>query len=531
MARDPLDPDQPTRGLDTELARRLRTFDAASLLTAADHIAKLDKRGALASVVDFLAKHDVGEMVNKGLQVQKVLDNGLAGGASALVELVEEHDPSGKMAQAVRARAWKELALKASDVGGTIAQEAMTRAFNEYKSVYDMDPERRVRAGLNLIGLSTLAAGMRLSLPEDIDRARVASGLLEDLNKTPQVQRGPEFHASRAEAFVALRDIDRAQAEIATIVQTPALNVEMLGAFTNQLKNLWKLAELSEQGSGIIKTLTAARVAQDFTTAKLPADVIKELATTPSPPTSQLEAILGPDGPQTYDWFKLGMETSQSVGVVRISGVNKRVGTGFIVRGGDIIPSLGDELCVMTNSHVVSDVAEDEGISADEAEIVFDAIDKAKPYRFSQIERSWRRTHLDTTVLRFQGAVPPASPLGFAKNLPLRDGKQRVYVIGYPNGGDLSISLHNNILLDHEGPSEGTPPDKSVCRVQYSTPTEHGNSGSPVCNGHNWKVIALHHAGDEHAMRRLNGRDDTWPANEGIWIQSICTAGRGETPE
>lgn len=531
MAHEPLDSDQPTRWPTLDLAKRLRTFDAASILAATDHIAKLDKKGALAGIVDFLAKHDVDQFVNKGFQVQKVLDDGLTSGASALIELAAIDDPDGMIAKAVRARAWKELALKASDVGGVLAQESLTRAFNEYKSVYDTDPERHIRAGLNLVGLSILADGMHLALPDNIDRVRVASSLLEDLNKTPQTLRGPEFHASRAEAFVALRDIDSAQTEIAKIAQSPALSVDMLGAFTNQLKDLWRLADHSEQGAGIIKTLSAARVARDFSTAKLPAGDVKALATTPSPPTSQLEAILGPDGPQTYAWFKLGMETSQSVGVIRISGANKRVGTGFVFRGGDVIPSLGDELCVMTNSHVVSEVADDEGINTEEAEIVFDAIDETKPYRFSHIERSWRRTYLDTTILRFQGAVPPAIPLGFAKNLPLKDGKQRVYVIGYPNGGDLSISLHNNILLDHEGPTEGTPPDKSACRVQYSTPTEHGNSGSPVCNGHNWKVIALHHAGDEYAMRRLNGREDTWPANEGIWIQSICNAGRAETPE
>lgn len=78
----------------------------------------------------------------------------------------------------------------------------------------------------------------------------------------------------------------------------------------------------------------------------------------------------------------------------------------------------------------------------------------------------------------------------------------------------------------HEGPPSGKRLDGRFCRVQYTAPTEQGSSGSPVFNSQNWRVIALHHAGDSKAMKRLNGREDSWPANEGIWIQSICAAGQ-----
>jgi len=75
-------------------------------------------------------------------------------------------------------------------------------------------------------------------------------------------------------------------------------------------------------------------------------------------------------------------------------------------------------------------------------------------------------------------------------------------------------------LLEHEGPTAGKPANSHVRRVQYRAPTEGGSSGSPVFNGNNWRVIALHHAGGND-MQRLNGSIEKWPANQGIWIQSI----------
>ena len=88
------------------------------------------------------------------------------------------------------------------------------------------------------------------------------------------------------------------------------------------------------------------------------------------------------------------------------------------------------------------------------------------------------------------------------------DGVQKVYVIGHPKGGGLSISLNDNLFLDCDD-----------CLLHYRAPTEGGSSGSPVFN-QQWDLIGLHHAGGT-AMRRLRGQEGTYAANEGIWIQRI----------
>lgn len=505
------------------LTGQIQTFNAPEMVSAVEHLAELKKPEILGAVFDFIKDKKIGEMIPAHFQVQKLFDDGLSGGAAALVGLAQQHDPDGKIMGALQARAWKELAYYSSEIGSSSAKDAIKNAMAGYQQQYQSNPETRIRSGINLIGLATLARQLDIPVPNDIDRVQLATSVLADLNKTPQAARGPQFHASRAEAFVALDDIDRAQVEIGKMAQDPSTSAEALGAVTRQLRHLWMLDEKSEQGAGIIQSLGAAILTRDFDIARLPVDDVRALAERPAPSDEQLEAILGRDGPLSYQWVKLGMECAQSVGVMRTAA--QRFGTGFIVRGGDIVPALGDELCVLTNAHVVSDNPDDRAESADNAEIIFEAADKEKAFGFTDILLTSPKDKLDATLLRFNGEAPKLKPLPFAKNLPLADGTQRVYVIGYPNGGELSFSLQHNTLIDHEGPPSGKPTD-AVCRVQYTAPTEKGNSGSPVFNSQNWRVIALHHAGDAKAMKRLNGREDTWPANEGIWIQSICAAGQ-----
>jgi V8-like Glu-specific endopeptidase len=60
--------------------------------------------------------------------------------------------------------------------------------------------------------------------------------------------------------------------------------------------------------------------------------------------------------------------------------------------------------------------------------------------------------------------------------------------------------------------------------VAYPAPTEGGSSGSPVFNSSQWKVIGLHHKGGGIGMPRLNGKDGTYGANEGISVHCIREA-------
>lgn len=56
--------------------------------------------------------------------------------------------------------------------------------------------------------------------------------------------------------------------------------------------------------------------------------------------------------------------------------------------------------------------------------------------------------------------------------------------------------------------------------LHYRTPTEPGNSGSPVFESERWRVVALHHGGGSN-VPSLDGVDGTYEANEGIAIRAI----------
>jgi hypothetical protein len=60
------------------------------------------------------------------------------------------------------------------------------------------------------------------------------------------------------------------------------------------------------------------------------------------------------------------------------------------------------------------------------------------------------------------------------------------FILGHPLGESLKMSLDTNAV---------TAINANCTRVRYATNTEAGSSGSP-CFDRDWKLVALHHAGD-----------------------------------
>jgi hypothetical protein len=161
--------------------------------------------------------------------------------------------------------------------------------------------------------------------------------------------------------------------------------------------------------------------------------------------------------------------------------------------------------------------------------VCFEAVDAGRQCGVAEILWSSPPDRHDASLLRLDAPVTGVAPLPIAASLPIVDDTARVYVIGYPGGRDLAFSFQDNELLDHEGPPLGKPGIEGVCRVHYRAPTEGGSSGSPVFNSRLWQVIALHHMGGKLGVRKLNGNEGTYGANEGISIHSIVAAMRRES--
>ena len=186
------------------------------------------------------------------------------------------------------------------------------------------------------------------------------------------------------------------------------------------------------------------------------------------------------------------------------------VGTALVVRGGDLKPELGDELLLLTNAHVIStDPQVSRALRPEKAVVKFELWEQGQSPEF-KVKEVWSSPpeKLDATLVRPTPAIQDMVPMPITNVLPLADGQQRAYIIGHPQGRKLSFSIHDNYLLDYD--------DRLL---HYRSPTEPGNSGSPVFN-EDWDLIGLHHRG-LRKMPRLNGKDGTYPANEGIWVQAI----------
>jgi hypothetical protein len=229
-----------------------------------------------------------------------------------------------------------------------------------------------------------------------------------------------------------------------------------------------------------------------------------------------LEKVLGKEGVVTLSWYKIGLDRAGTVAKI-LNPAGDGFGTGYLIRGGDLVPAFGDEILLLTNAHVVSndpDLQSKIGsLDPDDATLLFESCEAIGDQQFRVKELLWTSPphELDASLLRLDPPVPAVTLYPVAKRLPVVDGVQKVYVIGHPGGRTLSISLNDNLLLDWD--------DRLL---HYRAPTEGGSSGSPVFN-QQWQLIGLHHAGGT-AMKRLKGQEGTYAANEGIWIQRIIQA-------
>jgi hypothetical protein len=477
---------------------------------------------ALASILD-----DPGIALQhaQGLIELGKLDDaiGVLGGLAGKVQ-----QPSDEMIETngLLGRAYKQKFFAEADPVGDPAKDAIGKALDHYGQAYAAQPGKNsVWPGLNMLALSAFATRTGLPVATGIDVRAFARELLDALDDTPPAERDNWYHGSRAEAYLGLGDLNAVEAQIGRYVRNEATTAFALGGTLRQFVDLWGLDKAGEQGRGIVQALRAGLLKKENGRLDLsPAQVVDTLQGS-APSEGQLQAILGNEGLKTYEWWLKAVTVAQSIGAIKTLD-RGRVGTGFLVRGGDVIEALGDELILVTNFHVVSDPPHPLAVTPDKATVAFEAA--AKSFGFAEI--LWQCPVVDCTLLRLDSQPDSLKPLALDRHLPIipknpAQKKPQVFVIGYPRGGELSYSFQDNVLLDHEGPPDGTPPSPAVRRLQYRAPTEHGSSGSPVFESSLWRVIGLHHAGDT-AMPFLNGHPGTGPANEGIWIQSIIAAAR-----
>jgi hypothetical protein len=171
--------------------------------------------------------------------------------------------------------------------------------------------------------------------------------------------------------------------------------------------------------------------------------------------------------------------------------------------GADLCSGWGNGPLFLTNSHVISlDPVDDAPLRPLQAEIEFTRLNGRPRVRLGELVYSSPRIEMDISILRII-APSDSTKLELCSFLPKigNTSTQRVYVIGHPRGQELAVSLYDNSLAEY-----------SQQYVRYRSPTEEGNSGSPVLD-RQLSCFAVHH-------RALVGKQ----LNEGISLEAIRRA-------
>lgn len=429
-------------------------------------------------------------------------------------ELAEVHGLLG--------RVWKQIYCTGA-ASGARKREALETAERCYAEEFRRD-NKLLWHGINSVALQQRAA--RDELADFVPSTGPISG--SDI-LTLSGTTGPDSdsvdvwtQATLAEACLADDDIPQALRWIIGYVEKndsgnyPADAFEIASTL-RQFEQVWQLDVDDLAHARILEVLRSALLVREGGSVSLEdvsseSDAIDTLLE-----DNAYEQILGRERFRNLRWYRTGLDRASSV-CKFVDRFGEGFGSGFLVQAEDLGLVHDARWVVLTNAHVISEsVDEQSGVPAamppEAATVCFEGSDDPeRQYNITGVLATSPRRELDFSVLTLdeEGDDFPA-PCPIAPRLPLVDRGQRIYVIGHPKGGDISFSLNDNLLLDHEAP-----------KVHYRSPTEGGSSGSPLFNK-NWELIGLHHAGGMN-MPRLNGQSGRYPANEGLWIQSIVEA-------
>lgn len=448
------------------------------------------------------------DYITAGLDVLRILEQDC---------LKEKNDGELAEARGLMGRARKQMYMDAAAADkrpGAILRERLQEAVSDYAGVYAKKHEN-IWHGINTVALLERAKRDKISLAKSLpDAMATAKSVLKQITSKKKTDLWD--YATAGEASLALKDYPQALDWILKYTQDNEYADAFEYASTlRQFEEVWKLDESKKEHAQILHLLRAALLQQEGGRVEIENPARNLTTAIELEADKQFEQILGKDRYKTFQWYRTGLD--RAAGVAQICDrAGNGFGTGFLVRGTDVHPSIAYEWVVVTNAHVISDDPAEQSatpaaLPADEVRIRFEAKDPNEEFEVDKILFSSPRNDLDCTVVSLQSPVEHAKSFPIARRLPLVDKNQRVYVIGHPRGGRLSYSIDDNLLLDHEKP-----------RVHYRAPTEGGSSGSPVFN-QQWDLLALHHAGGM-TMKRLNGKDGTYPANEGLYFHSILDA-------
>jgi tetratricopeptide (TPR) repeat protein len=481
------------------------------------HILRRKRRfAAMTSLAEALLQSGVRTPQIRRQYAQALIDQGHFPAAEAMLQTII-HDPQGIKGEELEARGltgriYKQLYVNANDPRLPRSRANLERALTAYREAYQRDPDQHLWHGINAVALADRARRDGLPIAGAPDARALAAAILtafQERERQSTIALPAWDWATAMEAYVALdRHRDAADAALRYVDSVDADAFE-IASTTRQLAEVWQLTDREPPGAHLLPILKAGLLARLGSAFDREVTKVAEEAAAVGGALRELEAIFGADRMVTLKWYKQGLEQCSAVArIEKRSG--KGHGTGWLVRAGDFFPGR-EGVLLLTCAHVVSATPNPWAIAPEEARVNFQVRGEVLDVE-ADVVWSSPPAKLDATLLALKGR-PSAQPLCLHKRpAVMTEPAPRMYIIGYPAGRDLELSLQDNHLLA-----------ASETLLHYRTPTEPGSSGSPVFEPDDWRVVALHHRGSQE-MPRIDGGEGTYQANEGIAIPAIQKA-------
>jgi Trypsin-like peptidase domain/Tetratricopeptide Repeats-Sensor len=508
--------------LSDQLLTRLRGDDAPYPGQGAALILELLRRKRyfvlLRQAADAFIQSGLDQPAIRRQYAQALLDQGiLAAGVTVLERLIGDTAGGGREhleARGLLGRAYKQMYVATGPDASQQRRRFMERSMAAYDGVWR--ESGGLWHGINVAALLLRARqdGTPVAGVQDPETAAtaIAGQVLERI-----AEKGDDAdtwdRATAVEACVALGRTEDALGWLDSYLQSPGTEAFQLASMLRQLTEVWRLDADADPGARLIPVLKAELLRRQGGEELLvqPSD-IDQRTLRRIDNGHGFEKIFGTERFSSLNWFRNALERCRAV--ARIEDPDEGgVGTGFLAPGASLHRSL-PELVLVTNAHVIHK-DDPEALHPDQARVTFRALERVngqlRVYRVARIVWSSLPHELDTVVAELDGYPPGVAALPVADRRPRLDSDPppQTFIIGHPSGGEqVMFSIRDNLLLDADD-----------TRVHYRTPTLGGSSGSPVCNS-TWELVALHHRGLTH-MPKLHGKQGTYPANEGIWIERI----------
>lgn len=490
----------------------------------------------LGIITDRIRFYDPGDVQNVVYSAQSLVNRGMPFAAldvlrAARAATQAERDEWFEL-QGLLGRCAKQIFLDTPDRGSDRARVYLREAIAAYRTAYDKDTEKAFWHGGNIAALLTIFRNLGGRVTSKTDPVVFSQNLKQVLDKVSAVG-NPWWHSTYVEAELGARNWSGAAERLKSFLEV-ADQPFPVESHLRQLTEVWVLGnpQSPPMVSAMLALLRAKLLTWSGEQEPAPikvsaAEVASGVLGSPDLQKSRddLQKTFGDTAPISIDWWRLGVKRAASIAAICAPnevGRPVRMGTGFLVRlrGG----TDGDAGCfVLTNAHVIGDPDRPAIPSIDGASVRFEGFDAEKTFPIQEIVWTSPTGLYDATLLRIGSCPIEIEPVPMKRQLPDSSSGSRLYVIGHPRGNELSFSFQDNRLLDYGSLTTEDPRLKNVVRVHYTTPTESGSSGSPVFVQSQWEAIALHHSGSAE-MRRLNGKDGTYKANEGISLASISDA-------